>query len=217
MGSGNVQTTAFHPDGRTNSWLSLGFKTALNDEEVRLQQKALNELNNRPIHAQMIQLESLYKQIALLNYQIQDSEARKTPGRIITSTIQLNLLGQATDGAVDQILPSNRSRKALSIIADVESAYISNEKLQSIQSITNVGSLVRVPYAEIPVGIRVPLDSTAPLYAISSSNATACILTIIEEVYITPNKLSDQYKLAKAEEEGITSRGNWIERAIDSL
>ncbi len=214
------ESSQFHPDGRTNNWLSLGFKTALNDEEIEAQQKALNQFNLRPIHAQVVQLEALYKQLALLNYQYQSAEARKTPSTFKTWTVQLNLLGSAEDGAVDQILKGDSSRKSVTIIAETEAAIISHSKLQSIQTVAAVGSLVTLPYAIIPIGVRTPIQAKSSLYAVSNNNATASVLTIIEELYSTPLTLSVDYKIAKEEERGVVGKNDWFENfenAVDEF
>lgn len=200
----------FVPDGQTNKWLSLGFKTALNEEEIKAQQEALEQINRAPVHGQMLQLDNIYKMLALLNYQQQEDQARKSPSNFRSWTVQLNLLGAAADGAVDQILPGDSARKRMTLIASTKDVIISHTKLASIQTTTTVGSLSILPYLILPVDVRLPIESKGALYAITNDTATNATLTIIEELYNMPKRLSEQYKDARDDEKKVTGKNDWL-------
>jgi hypothetical protein len=204
----------FTPDGKSNQWLSQGFKTALNDEEVNLQAKQEEIFRKNPAFSQRVQLEGIYRQIALLNYLIQDAESRKVPHDYITRTVQLNLLGNAADGAVDQILPANPFRKSIRLYVTGAAALISHTKLNNIQTIATVGSLGVLPYAFIPTNTMWPIETQAPLYAIGNDSVTNSIMGIVEEVYKRPVQKGEDYKIVKKEEE-LFMRKNEFEGLLD--
>jgi hypothetical protein len=199
----------------TNAWMSLGFKKAMNEEELERQKQIASHYDSHPLDVPRMQLEHIYRQISLLNYFIQDSEARKTPGGFQTYTIQLNLLGSTAigAGALDQILPANRSRNEMAIVAGNAPCFISHRNLQTLPAI---GTLLTAEYAEIPMGVRWPLATTEPLYAVSASAVTNTVLTIVETSFRTPLKLKQGFKVAREEERHTVNHSNWLEDLIDS-
>jgi hypothetical protein len=199
----------------TNRWLS--FAGHLNEQEEELQNRALNQLFDKypGLRMQTNQREQIFRQLALLNAQYQFAESRKTPATFIPHTITLNLLGSGEGGqAVDQILPANPARLSMTLLAGNTTAFIASTHLQSLP---NFGTpLVRVPYFELPMGTRWPVESTGPLFAIGSSTSTVCYLTVIEEVYKIPTKLSKLWAIANKEERHLINH-HWIEGLLEDL
>ena len=180
-----------------NHWLSMS--GVLNEQDVKLQ----NELMERqPQHANVVQLESIYRQLALINYRSQVEQARRIPGSYRTYTLQLSLLGATQTvqgGSLDQILPSNPNRRRMTLLCSGAPAYISDSPQHTLQETTTVGGLVMLPYSIIPIGVRTPIESRAPLYAVGSSSATACVLTIIEELYVDFSAMESNHQEAEHE------------------
>ncbi len=164
-----------------NNWLSMS--GVLNEQQVELQRQLFE---GSPIHGQMIQLESVFRLLTHMYYRIQRNEARKIPGEYRTYTVQLNLLNapESASGALDQILPSNSRRRRMTLLATGAAALISDRQITTLQVVGTVGSLVNLPYSFCPINTRVPIESTGALYAIGNDTNTACILTIIEELFV---------------------------------
>jgi hypothetical protein len=196
---------------QTNGWLS--FSSHFNEEEQELQERSLKEGRYRGVPIVNDQLEKVYRMLCLLNYQEQLKESTKVPSVMIPHTITLNLLNAGEGGAaLDQVLPGNNSRNQMHIMAAGATAFIGALHLQSLPALGT--PLVRVPYFELPVGNRWPINAKGPVYAIGSSATIVCTLTIVEEVFATPMVLSKLWKIANREERKLIGH-NWLESLED--
>lgn len=189
------ETTDFRPDGKTNAWLSLGWKTAKNDQELELQRQALKIAKTTDI--EMKQREMIFRQLALLNYLTQSEEARKVPTEFRSYTVQLDVQGGPLGGAFDQVLPSNPRRKRLTLLVSNVDAFISHEQVSTLQPL---GVLQVVNYIQIQQGISWPIESSGPLWAVSADTLNNATLGIVEELYKRPITLSSQHLIADMEE-----------------
>jgi hypothetical protein len=207
------QAAVRRPQYTSNEWLSHGFRKAKNDEELHLQREAHAYFKLHPDQGMPVQLEHIYRQLAYMNSITQFSEARKTPAEFHTYTVLLNLFGHAEAGAVDQVLPANPSRKQLHIYASNGNCFISWKRIQTIPDPTLLTPLQVHDYAFIPEAVRWPLDSNAALYAISSSTSSAsqCTLTIVEELFNLPKTLRSEYALAVQHEANAVQKSDWLE------
>jgi hypothetical protein len=212
--TGNENQTAIRrPQYSSNEWLTHGFRKSLNAEELQLQREAHAFYQLHPEQGMPLQLEQIYRQLAYLNASMQLSESRKTPAEYRTYTVLLNLLGSAESGAMDQVLPGNASRKNLHLYATNGSCFISWRRLQTIPNPNLQAPLQVHDYAFIPEAVRWPLESSAPMYAISASDlaASQCTLTVIEELYHVPKNLRGEYAVAKKGEGDKIQKADWLE------
>lgn len=207
----------FTPDGKTNAWLSLGFRTALNDKEIEQQNEAMKVHLNHPYHAQMLQLENIYKQMALLNYQMQSAEAKKIPTVIIPTTVVLDVLTNNSGDIMAQILPGRNNRKQVTLYAFDEPAIISNVAMASVPVLANIGVLNSVRYFIVPIGQRIVMSYRGPLYAVSNSSANSTTLSLLEEVYDTPIIPDKEYEVDRELERSIVHKSDWLETVIEDL
>jgi hypothetical protein len=213
------------PSQNANHWMSHPFFQSKNEQEEKLQKQAHQKFQDfDPNKRTAMQLDGIWKQLAYLNALSQFTEARKTPGSANTYTVILNLFGQAADGAMDQVLPFNPRRKRVTLYASEGSAYISSDHQQSItplQDFTPGGSTSTLsvqPYFFLPTTQRWPLDTTTALYAVSSSNTTFCVLSMVEELFNMPTNLDRSFLNAhKHEASKVEKAPNWMETDQDAV
>lgn len=201
----------------SNQWLSQEWFEGKNDEEIELQKKVQQEINALPNNKQNLQLEHIYRQMALLNYLFQTAEARKVPGDWKCYTIQLNLLGASFNkggGGFDQILRPNPARKRLIMTPTNSEAIVSYKHSESpIQTVATVGSLVMLDYFGVGQGQSTPIHTTGGLFGISNSPTTNCVLTIVEELYRTPVQ-KRKADVVEKEMERLILNQNWLDRLV---
>ena len=207
------------PGSQSNSWMSLGFRKADNDEEIARQKKVVEEISQMPGRGQMLQLEQIWRQIAMLNFLIQDTKSRETPGEFFTSTTILALLpapGSAGPASSDnQVLPANRARRRVTLLATNSDCFWSHKSLRNVTALSSLSAQQTGSFAQLPMDVKWDVHSTGAIYAISNNVDQATTLTMVEEIYNVPMKLSDVHKTLEREERSILHKGaNWIEEFV---
>lgn len=219
-GTANIARPQDAPQSPTNDWLSYGFFKSKNDQEKALQKRAEAYYKEHPQEGTTLQLEHIYRALSFLNAVTQYREARDIPGQFRTYTVRLNLFGEAQGGAMDQIIPYNANRKRVTLYATQGSAFIANKIIQTINPGGSVGStpsfsdyvpLAVNEYFFLPEEQRWPIDTNAAVYGISISVDTACILTLVEELYNAPVSLRREYQLSRDDEAAMVNKSDWLE------
>jgi hypothetical protein len=219
-GTANIARPQDAPQSPTNDWLSYGFFRSKNDQEKALQKQAADYYEQHPHRGTSLQLEHIYRALTYLNALAQFRESRDIPGQFRTYTVRLNLFGQAQGGAMDQIIPYNANRKRVTLYATQSSAYISNKIIQTINpggsvgstpSFTNFVPLAVNEYFFLPEEQRWPIDSNAAVYGVGVSVDTACILTLVEELYNAPSNLKKEYLISKHDDAATVQKSDWLE------
>lgn len=204
----------FKPDGKSNQWLSQGFKTALNDEEVKLQAQQEELFRKNPTFSQRVQLEGIYRQIALLNYQFQTAEAKKTPDESRTSSVKLNILPTVNGNEVIQVLARNQNRSKV-VFTCTESFILSPVPVSQINLISTTSAVETVvPYIIWPASTTLTIHSTSAFYAITGNDSTEGILSMVEEIYSTPKNMDTTFKVDRELERAIIDKSNFLESVL---